>query len=247
MTDHLEMARAIAPELKTIREMLHRHPERGNEEFETAALIERTLAECGVGTERILNTAVVGTLKGALPGRTVALRADMDALPLEEQTGAPFASENPGVMHACGHDVHMTALLGAAKLLAARREKLHGTVRFLFEPDEEGNGGARSMTDAGCMEGVSAVFGAHVDPNLPAGKIGVRYGKFYAASDMITVTVFGKSAHGATPEKGIDALYAAVRMVDELKKLPAAVAVDRCVLTIGSFHAGTARNIVAGC
>ncbi|MDO4493462.1 MAG: M20 family metallopeptidase [Clostridia bacterium] len=240
-----ERARAIEPELCAIREALHRCPEPGNAEFRTAEQIERALGKWGIATERVLGTAVVGTLKGAFPGKTVALRADMDALPLTEQTGAPFASENAGWMHACGHDVHMTAVLGAARLLAERRDLLHGTVLFVFEPDEEGSGGAARLCDSGRLDGVDAVFGAHVDPTLPAGTVGVRYGKFYAASDTFDVTVHGKSAHGATPELGRDALAAAVETIARLRALPERVCNDRCVLTVGTFSAGTARNILA--
>ena len=241
----LNLAEALADILYAVRERIHRHPEPGNREFETAALVEETLHGLGIGTQRVTETAIVGTLQGAFPGPVIALRADMDALPITEDSGAEFASETPGWMHACGHDVHTTAALGAAMLLAQTREKLHGSVRFLFEPDEEGYGGARRMIAAGCMEGVEAVFGAHVAPDLPAGVIGVRYGKFYAASDTFTVTFHGRSAHGAQPEKGIDALAAAAAAVSALKKLPAEIIRDPAVLNIGEFHSGTAGNIIA--
>ena len=201
MTDYLTQADAIAGELAELRHAFHRCPELGNREHRTAARIEAYLRGLGIPTARLLDTAVVGTLAGGLPGKTVALRADMDALPLTEATGADFASENPGCMHACGHDVHMTAALGAARLLAARRESLRGTVVFLFQPDEEGRGGAERMIAAGALEGVDAVFGAHVSPELPLGQVGVRCGKFYAAPDTFRVVVHGVSAHGATREK----------------------------------------------
>lgn len=240
-----DRAQACANKFYAIRERIHRHPEMGNQEFKTAALVEETLRGLGIETQRVTETGVVGTLTGGRPGKTAALRADMDALPVTETTGVDFASETPGVMHACGHDVHTTAALGAAMLLAEHRETLPGTVKFFFQPDEEGNGGARRMIAAGCMEGVDAVFGAHVAPDLPAGTVGVRYGKFYAASDMFTVTVRGRSAHGAQPDKGIDALAAAAAMVSELRALPAKYISDPAVLSIGTFHAGTARNIIA--
>ena len=240
-----DRAQACANKLYAIREQIHRHPEMGNQEFKTAALVEETLHGLGIETQRVTETGVVGTLTGGRPGKTAALRADMDALPVTETTGVDFASETPGVMHACGHDVHTTAALGAAMLLAEHRETLPGTVKFFFQPDEEGNGGARRMIAAGCMEGVDAVFGAHVAPDLPSGTVGVRYGKFYAASDMFTVTVRGRSAHGAQPDKGIDALAAAAAMVGELRALPAKYISDPAVLSVGTFHAGTARNIIA--
>ena len=243
--DTFDRAQSYTSELYALREQIHRHPELGNHEFLTADLVEKTLNGLGIETERVTETAVIGTLRGGKPGLTVALRADMDALPVTEDSGAVFASETPGVMHACGHDVHTTSALGAAMLLAEERDELPGTVKFFFEPDEEGSGGARRMIAAGCMEGVNAVFGAHVAPDLPAGMIGVRYGKFYAASDMFTVTMHGRSAHGAQPENGIDALAAAAAAVSELRKLPAKYIQDPAVLSIGTFHAGTAGNIIA--
>ncbi|MCR5347707.1 MAG: amidohydrolase [Fretibacterium sp.] len=242
--DFLAEAGRSAGELSALRREFHREPELGNHEFRTADRIERYLQGLGISTERLLETAVAGRLRGARPGPAVALRADMDALPLQEATGADFASRNPGVMHACGHDVHITAVLGAARLLAAHREELAGTALFLFQPDEEGNGGARRMIEAGVLEGVSAVFGAHVTPDLPAGHIGVRFGKFYAASDTFRITVTGKSAHGAEREKGIDALAAASEMVRDLLKLQEG-APEKRVLTVGTFHAGTAGNVIA--
>ena len=220
-------------------------PELGNREYHTAARIEETLNRWGIPTRRLLDTAVVGRLDGGLPGPTAALRADMDALPLTEATGADFASRNPGVMHACGHDVHMTAALGAARLLADHRQTLRGSVLFLFQPDEEGRGGAQRMIDAGVLEGVDAVFGAHVSPDLPAGHVGVRYGKFYAASDTFKIVVNGISAHGAEREKGIDALGAAAALVGRLIDLPKRLPGERAVLSVGSFHAGTAENALA--
>ena len=186
---------------------------------------------------------MIGRLDGALPGRTAALRADMDALPLQEKTDVGFASEVPGVMHACGHDVHMAAVLGAARLLSERRDTLRGSVVFLFQPDEEGCGGARRMIEAGALDGVDAVFGAHVSPDLPSGHAGVRYGKFYAASDTFRVTVKGVGAHGAEREKGIDALAAACRMVSALIELPKHLT-DRSVVSVGTMNAGTAGNIL---
>ena len=245
MTDYLTRAQAIAPELAELRHALHRCPELGNREFKTAGRIEAELAALGIPSRRLTDTAVVGTLVGGLPGKTAALRADMDALPLTEATGAGFASENPGVMHACGHDVHMTAALGAARLLAARREALAGAVVFLFQPDEEGRGGAERMIAAGALAGVDAVFGAHVSPQLPLGDVGVRYGKFYAASDTFRIVVHGVSAHAAEREKGVDALGAAADLATRLIALPESMPGERAVLTVGTLCAGTAENALA--
>ena len=245
MTDYQAEARAIAGELAALRHSLHEIPELGGGEYRTAEAIEAYLARCGIPTRRLCGTAVIGWLDGALPHPCAALRADMDALPLDEATGAPFASKTPGVMHACGHDVHMAAALGAARLLASRRDALRGRVVFLFQPDEEGNGGAERMISEGALDGVDAVFGAHVSPDLPLGHVGVRYGKFYAASDIFRVTVTGRSAHGAEREKGVDALAAAARMVTSVLELPRRLG-ERSVVSVGKLHAGTAVNILAG-
>ncbi|MBR1497959.1 MAG: amidohydrolase [Oscillospiraceae bacterium] len=244
--DFLAEAEAAANEISALREAIHRRPELGNRERETAALVENTLRGYGIETYRPLDTAVVGVLRGGRPGAAVALRAELDALPVAEATGAAFASACPGVMHACGHDVHMAAALGAARLLSRRRAELAGTVRFFFQPDEEGRGGARRMIDAGCMGDTEAVFGCHVDPALPLGVVGIRYGKFYAASDCFSVTLRGRGAHGAQRDKGIDALAAAAELVTALLRLPEALRLERAVLTVGTLRAGTAENIIPG-
>lgn len=241
----LAEANSILDELSEIRHAIHENPEAGGHEFKTAALAENFLNDLGIKTRRVSGTAVIGSLEFDRPGKTIAFRADMDALPVTENTGCDFSSENPGFMHACGHDVHTAALLGAAKLLALHKDELSGCVNFFFESDEEGKGGAEKLIDAGCMEGVSSVYGAHVDPALPLGTIGYRFGKFYAASYMFDVTVSGKSAHGASPEKGIDALLCAAEMVTALKELPKSFPEGETVLSTGTFESGTARNIIA--
>ena len=244
MTDYLSAAFEIEEYLARVRETLHRYPEEGNREYFTSEFLEAELKGMGLDVDRILDTALVAVLHGGKEGGKVALRADMDALPVEERTGCPFSSENREMMHACGHDIHMTAALGAAKLLAAKRNELAGDVVFLFQPDEEGKGGAQRMIEAGAIDGVKAVFGGHVSPDLPIGTIGIRYGKFYAASDVITIKVHGKSCHGATPEKGADALLAAAEMIRRLSDLRPSSG-DRAVLTIGQFRSGTACNVIA--
>ena len=245
MTDWLQEAHSLAPEILSLREAIHRRPELGTHEIETSALAEKTLLRLGLEVRRPWGTAVTGLLRGALPGPVIALRADMDALPLTEETGAPFASQIPGVMHACGHDVHTAAALGAAMLLSARRDSLRGSFLFLFQPDEEGSGGARPMIEAGVLEGVDCVFGAHVSPALPEGCAGFRYGKFYAASDTFRISLHGRSCHGAERENGADALAAAADLTGRLLALPDRFT-DRCVVTVGTLHAGTAVNILAG-
>ncbi len=245
MIDYIKQAQAIAPQIAALRRDFHRHPELGNREFRTAERVEACLNGLGIPARRLLDTAVVARLEGGRPGPVAALRSDIDALPLTEATGAAFASENPGVMHACGHDVHLAAALGAARLLADRREELPGAVVFLFQPDEEGRGGAERMIAAGALEGVDAVFGAHVSPDLPAGRVGVRYGKFYAASDTFRVVVHGRSAHGAEREKGVDALGAAADLVTRLLAIPRSLPGERVVLSVGTLRAGTAENALA--
>ena len=241
----MKEAEACAGEIIALREEIHRHPELGNKEFKTSALVTERLADWGLEVKHYLDTAVVGILRGTEPGPVIALRADMDALPVREETGCAFASENEGCMHACGHDVHTAAALGAARILASRKQGLKGEIRFIFQPDEEGDGGAQRLIEAGALRGVEAVFGAHVSPDLAAGQVGIRYGKFYAASDVFYVTVHGKGAHGAEPQKGIDALGAAAEMVCRLRAIPAEFAPERCILSVGQLQSGTAVNVIA--
>lgn len=238
----LKRASALLPWMTEVRRTLHRHPEPGNQELFTADYIEELLKELGLSPRRLLDTAVTADIVGGLPGPIVALRADMDALPVEEASGVSYASEHPGMMHACGHDLHMTALLGAARLLT--ETPFAGTVRLLFQPDEELNGGAQRMIDAGALDGVSMVFGAHVRPDLPKGTVSVCEGPFYAASNPFSITLHGRSAHGAEPQKGADAVMAGARIVtalqERLTRHP-----SPAVLTVGSFHGGRQCNLVA--
>ena len=238
--DFLREAQSLRPRLEELRKTLHRSPEIGNHEYRTAEIIEGTLDSLGVPHRRVLDTGIVARIDGTKPGRHCAIRSDIDALPVSEATGCDFVSQNPGVMHACGHDVHMTSALGAAMLLSSHREDLAGSVTLLFQPNEEGDGGADRMIHAGVLEGVDAVFGAHVDPALPAGHIGVKYGNFYAASATWRVNVIGRSAHGAQRDKGIDSIEAAAHIV------PKILAIQGGVVSAGTIHAGTANNILAG-
>ncbi|MBR0069994.1 MAG: amidohydrolase [Synergistaceae bacterium] len=178
----LNEANALRDKLIEIRKSFHRIPEIGDKEFKTSALIAKYLDESGITYHRVLDTGIVVRIEGKKPGRHSAVRADIDALPVNENTGCDFASQNPGMMHACGHDVHITGALGAAMLLKAHENDLCGSVSFFFQPNEEGDGGADRMIHEGCLEGIDAVFGCHVDPALPAGHVGIRYGNFYAAS-----------------------------------------------------------------
>ena len=232
-----------------LRRAIHRWPELGWQEERTSSLVADTLIAMGWEVSRPVGTAVVGVLRGGAPGRTVALRADMDALPIQEDTGLPFASERPGVMHACGHDLHTAGLLGAAIVLTSLRDRLPGCIKLLFQPDEEGSGGAKPMIDAGVLEHphVDAVFGAHVSPGLPAGWVGLKYGKAYAASDMFHVIIHGEGCHGASPQLGIDAVAVAAQVVTALQQIVSrrVSPTDSAVVTVGSLHAGTAGNVLA--
>ena len=243
--DFLSEAEKISEDILSLRRSIHSEPEIGNSEFKTAEKIEAFLSGCGIETTRLTETAVMGTLRGGKDGKTVAFRADIDALPVAEKTGADFSSKNEGVMHACGHDVHTASLLGAAKILSLHRGDLKGNVIFLFEPDEEGFGGAKRIIEQGGIKNTDAIFGAHISPDLPSGVVGIKFGKFYAASDMFTVEVHGKSSHGAEPEKGIDALSAAAEMVAELKSLTQILQGEKSVLSVGIFNSGTAGNIIS--
>ena len=240
MTGYLREAESRRELLTEIRETLHRMPEIGDHEFRTAEYIEHVLDSQGITHRRVLDTGITARIDGKRPGRHCAIRSDIDALPVNEATGCSFASQTPGMMHACGHDVHMTSALGAAMILNSHREELCGSVTFIFQPNEEGDGGADRMIHAGVLEGVDAVFGAHVDPALPAGHIGIKYGDFYAASATWKINVIGKSAHGAQRDKGIDAIEAAAHVVPEILKIQGGV------VSAGTIHAGTANNILAG-
>ena len=230
-----------------IRRKLHRIPERGFDLFKTQKVVMDALDEIGIPytTER---TWVIGLIEGALPGGVVALRADMDALPIDEPAGCPFASEHPGMMHACGHDAHTAMVLGAAKVLYGMRDQLHGSVKLLFQPAEETDGGAEPMVQAGAMENphVDRVYGLHVMPRLPVGVVETRAGTLNASTDSVHIDVHGRAGHGAYPESSMDAIVCAAQMVTALQTLvsrnlsPLASA----VLTFGIIEGGTAQNII---
>lgn len=243
--DYLARAKQLEGRLSEIRKDLHRHPELGNREFYTSDRIANIMKDLGYDVRRILDTAVVATLHCSDSGKKVALRSDMDALPVTEETGCGFESENPGVMHACGHDIHMTSAIGAAMLLAENRAEIDGDVVFLFQPNEEISGGALRMIEQGAVDGVGAVFGGHVSPDLPVGKVGVKYGKFYAASSMFKVRFHGKSCHGATPEKGVNALMVAAETALKLSTIKPASG-ERCVISTCMLNSGNVCNVIPG-
>lgn len=230
-----------------MRRKLHRIPEDGFQEFKTQRAIMDALDEIGIPytTER---TWVIGLIEGALPGETVALRADMDALPMTEPEGCPFRSEHEGMMHACGHDAHVAMALGAAKVLYGLRDQLHGKVKLLFQPAEESVGGAEPMVKAGAMENphVDRVYGIHVMPNLPVGKVETRMGTLNASTDTVKITVRGKAGHGAYPDLGTDTIVCAAQVITALQTVVArnVSPLQSAVLTIGVIEGGTAQNII---
>lgn len=240
----------MKPYLVETRRDIHKHPEFGMEEFRTKGKIEEQLDEMGIAYESgIAHTGVVGIIKGDNEGKTVALRADMDALPIQEVNDVPYKSTIDGKMHACGHDAHTTILLGAARMLQKYKQHLHGTVKLFFQPAEETVGGAKPMIAEGVMENpkVDAVFGLHVAPEIPVGQIGVKYGQMNACSDTIIMTIKGENGHGAYPHEGHDAVVMSAQVISALQTIVSRNVDPResAVITIGQIEGGTQKNIIA--
>ncbi|ABY91836.1 M20 family metallopeptidase [Thermoanaerobacter sp. X514] len=246
--DILKEAEKVEKEVIELRRKIHMYPELGFEETKTSEIVYDYLKNLGIEVKRIAKTGVVGTLKGN-GSKTIAIRADMDALPIQEENDVEYASQIPGRMHACGHDVHTAILLGTAKLLANMRDKLKGNVKFIFQPAEETTGGALPLIEEGVLENpkVDAIIGLHVDPELQVGQIGITYGKAYASSDMFDIIVKGKSSHGAEPHKSVDSIVIAANIVNMLQTVVSRKAnpLSPLVLTIGTIEGGYARNIIA--
>ncbi|WP_127903342.1 M20 aminoacylase family protein [Solirhodobacter olei] len=238
-----------AEEMKGWRRHLHAHPELTFELHNTARFVAERLKEFGVDEihEGIAKTGIVAIINGQGEGPTIGLRADMDALPITETTGAEHASENPGVMHACGHDGHTTMLLGAARYLAETR-RFAGRVALIFQPAEEDGGGGQVMVEEGIMDrfGISQVYGIHNAPNLPFGSFQTTSGPLMAAVDTAWVYLTGKGGHGATPHETVDPLIAAVGMIQALQTIVTrnAHALDEIVISVTQIHAGSASNII---
>jgi hippurate hydrolase len=236
------------PELVAVRRELHAHPELGLEEVWTSDYVARHLEGLGYEVHRgLARTGVVATLKCGSSPRSIGLRADMDALPIEEQTGKPYASTITGKMHACGHDGHTAMLLGAAREIAERRN-FDGTVHLIFQPAEENVGGARIMVEEGLFEKFpcDAVFALHNEPSLPFGRIAVREGPVMAAVDEARITVRGRGGHGAHPEDTADPVVAASAIVMALQSIVSRNVhpLEPAVVTVGSIHGGSASNII---
>lgn len=229
------------------RRHLHANPELSFQEHETTRLITGLMHEWGIPMERPLETGVVARVKGGKAGPTIAVRCDIDALPIQEENAFDFVSTRPGVMHACGHDGHTAILLGLAKVLSEIRPELCGEVRLLFQPAEEVlESGARHFIDKGVLDGVDLIIGLHLLSDLEVGKISLRPGPIMASADEFQITVVGRGGHGANPHQTIDSLVIASSLVSELQTLVSRRIdpLDPVVLSVGTFHAGTAFNII---
>jgi amidohydrolase len=249
LTQIKELAKTLAPRLIEIRRHLHSHPELSGQEYQTAAFVAGVLSSSGLHVqEGVGKTGVIGELPGANQDhRLLAIRTDMDALPIQERTSLEYASRTAGVMHACGHDIHTTVGLGTAMVLSQVADELGGKIRFLFQPAEEIAQGASWMVKDGVMADVSAILGLHVFPSIPAGSIGIRYGALTAAADNLEIIILGESGHGARPHEAVDAIWIAAQVITALQQ-----AISRTqnplrpvVLSIGKISGGRAANIIA--
>ena len=227
------------------RREVHAYPEVAWTETKTGNMVAEELKNLGIEVTRIAEIGVVGLLKGERTGKTVALRADMDALPITEATDVPYKSKNLGAMHACGHDGHVAMLLGAAKVLSQMKNQINGTVKFIFQPAEEIGLGALKLIEAGVMEDVDAIFGIHLWPDLPSGKVSLVPGPRMASADKLKITVKGKSGHGSMPHQGIDAILAASAIIMNLQSISSReiAPLEPAVVTIGKLAGGTGWNI----
>lgn len=239
---------ANSDELVAIRRDLHEHPELGMEEVRTSGIIAKLLTQWGIETHtEIGKTGVIGILKGNGTGKTIGLRADMDALPIDEKTNLPFASKTPGVMHACGHDAHTTMLLGAARYLAETRN-FSGTAVFIFQPAEEGLGGARAMLADGLFDRFPCdeIYGMHNTPTGKPGKVGVKPGEAMAGADFFDIHIRAAGSHAAMPHQSIDPIVIASSLVQQLQSIVSrnVPPTQPLVLSVTQIHAGSAYNVI---
>lgn len=249
VTDIRETAQALAEEQIGWRRHLHQYPELSNEEVATTAFLKDQLKTLGLKLLPVkTRTGVLAELKGRGPGPVVAVRSDIDALPIIEQTGLPFQSKNAGCMHACGHDMHMATVLGVASVLTRLKDTFAGTVRFVFQPAEElPPGGARPMIESGAVKDAVMIFGLHVDPEVPTGKIGLRDGATMASVFDFTLRIFGVSGHAARPHSAVDAIVTAAEVIGSLQTVVSREIdpVDPVAITFGKIAGGTASNVIA--
>jgi amidohydrolase len=245
----IDVPAEVAAEVVATRRDLHEHPELGFEEERTADMVAGRLRALGFEVHSgIGKTGVVGVVRGARPGKTIMLRADMDALPIDEENDVPYRSRTALHMHACGHDGHVAMLLGAARIVMSRRDEVAGTVCFLFQPAEEGKGGAKAMVVDGVLErfGIERAYGLHLASTHPAGQVGFREGAFYASSDSIEITVEGKGGHGAAPHQTVDPVYVASQFVVAVQQVVSRNVdpIEPAVVTIGAINGGTTHNVI---
>lgn len=250
MTDVHRIIERITPELVALRREIHAHPELAFEEFETARRVETTLRSLrGLHIQTgLAKTGVVATLNADKPGPCVALRAELDALPIHEATGAPYSSKTPGKMHACGHDGHTACLVGSAIVLSEIADQLPGKVKFIFQPAEESGGGGEKLCEAGVLESprVDAIFGLHGWPYMDLGSVGLCPGPAMAATNPWRVTIHGKGAHAAYPHRGVDPIVVAAHVVTAVQSIASRNIdpLDAAVVTVATIHAGTAGNVI---
>ena len=242
--------RALQPELVEWRRRLHQQPELGFKEQLTAQFITQKLQEWGIDHQTgIAKTGIVATIASEYPGPVLAIRADMDALPIQEENDVPYRSQHDGIMHACGHDGHIAIALGTACYLSQHRNDFKGTVKIIFQPAEEGPGGAKPMVEEGVLKNpdVDAIIGLHLWNNLPLGTVGVRKGALMAAVECFHCTILGKGGHGAMPHQTVDSIVVSAQIVSALQAIVARNVdpIDSAVVTVGEFHAGTALNVIA--
>ncbi|AIQ29444.1 peptidase M20 [Paenibacillus sp. FSL P4-0081] len=239
----------LLPEMVKWRRHLHRHPELSYQEKETSAYVGARLSELGIEVRRSgSGYGLTGILTGALPGRTVVLRADMDALAITEENGREYASQNPGVMHACGHDGHTAMLLAAAAYYSARREDIRGEIRFLFQPAEEVcPGGAMGMIAEGVLDGADAVYGLHLWTPFPLGTVGSAPGPLMASADEFFIDIIGKGGHGGMPHRTVDSIVAGAALVTQLQSIVSRTVdpLRPAVVSVGTIQGGSAQNIIA--
>jgi amidohydrolase len=245
----LDEAMRIKEETIALRRDIHSHPELGFEEKRTSKIVADTLESLGISVTRgVAETGVVGILEGIRKSPVLLLRFDMDALPITEDTGVEYASQNHGVMHACGHDSHVAIGLSVAKLLSAKRDRLQGTIKFVFQPAEEGGGGAEKMVEAGVLENPKPDYsmGVHVWNDMPVGWYGLTNGPAMAGAEIFSIKIIGKGAHGASPHQGIDPVVAAAQIITALQTITSrnVAPLDSAVVSVCQVHSGTAFNII---